>query len=197
MTTIIFRFHISMPPLVVIRSSCQHIEYLENQNAWQRSPQLTMDDNNEHMDEEDGEELLPQAEEVLVSSSCGFSKAFGFSREGFEVKGMQAFRCAECGNVVADHDDIVSKSFHGRTGKAFLLNNMYNVHVGYARNRNLITGIHCIADILCNKCDFVLGWKYLKAMESSQKYKEGKFILEHAVVQDDSEELAWKRCRAL
>jgi hypothetical protein len=30
-------------------------------------------------------------------------------------------------------------------------------------------------------------------MESSQKYKEGKFIMEHAVVQDDSEEQAWNR----
>jgi hypothetical protein len=30
-------------------------------------------------------------------------------------------------------------------------------------------------------------------MESSQEYKEGKFIMEHAVVQDDSEEQAWNR----
>lgn len=30
-------------------------------------------------------------------------------------------------------------------------------------------------------------------MESSQKYKEGKFIMEHGVVQDDAEELNWDR----
>ncbi|UIZ22580.1 hypothetical protein KXD40_004849 [Peronospora effusa] len=69
----------------------------------------------------------------------------------------------------------------------------YNVRVGPARNRFLMTGIHSIADVLCSQCDLVLGWKYLKAMESSQKYKEGKFILEHAVIQDDSEEQTWNR----
>ncbi|POM75525.1 Putative yippee-like protein, partial [Phytophthora palmivora] len=61
------------------------------------------------------------------------------------------------------------------------------------RNRYLMTGMHTIADVLCSQCDFVLGWKYIKAMESSQKYKEGKFIMEYAVVQDDSEEQAWNR----
>jgi hypothetical protein len=37
---------------------------------------------------------------------------------------MRAFRCAECNNIVADHDDIVSKSFFGKSGKAFLMNSM-------------------------------------------------------------------------
>jgi hypothetical protein len=80
---------------------------------------------------------------------------------------------------VADRDDVVSKTFFGRTGKAFLMNNMYdlgvricsalsahllcrfNVRVGPARNRLLMTGIHTIADVQCSQCDFVLGWKYV------------------------------------
>lgn len=33
----------------------------------------------------------------------------------------------------------------------------------------------------------------LKAMEMSQKYKEGKFIMESAIVEDDWEERAWGR----
>ncbi|KAF4041033.1 Yippee zinc-binding/DNA-binding/Mis18 [Phytophthora infestans] len=166
-----------MPPLVVIRSGCKHVEYLENRS------------------EEEDEELLRQAEEAWRGSdtNCSVSKVFGFSREMCDVEGMHAFRCADCGNVVADRDDVVSKTFFGRTGKAFLMNNMYNICVGPARNRYLMTGMHSIADVLCSQCDFVLGWKYIKAMESSQKYKEGKFIMEQAVVEDDSEEHAWNR----
>ncbi|CAI5744640.1 unnamed protein product [Peronospora destructor] len=185
-----------MPPLVVIRSGSKHVEYLENRSVWQRVPRpdCPSDDNNEPADDEDDEELLLQAEETwgcVSNNNCG--KAFGFSRERCDVEGMHTFRCADCGNVVADYDDVVSKTFFGRTGKAFLTNNMYNVRVGPARSRFLMTGIHSIADVLCSQCDFVLGWKYLKAIETSQKYKEGKFILEHAVVQDDSEEQTWNR----
>ncbi|KAH7467454.1 Protein yippee-like [Phytophthora ramorum] len=192
-----------MPPLVVIRSGCKHVEYLENRSAWRRAPRVELSsdsdgDDDVAGDQEDDDAPLRQAEETWCASgggseNCGRSKAFGFSRELCDVEGMHAFRCADCGNVVADRDDVVSKTFFGRTGKAFLMNNMYNVRVGPARNRYLMTGMHTIADVLCSQCDFVLGWKYIKAMESSQKYKEGKFIMEHAVVQDDSEEQVWNR----
>lgn len=33
-------------------------------------------------------------------------------------------------------------------------------------------------DIQCRQCKDVVGWKYDRAYESSEKYKEGKFILE-------------------
>ncbi|KAL3672459.1 hypothetical protein V7S43_001758 [Phytophthora oleae] len=185
-----------MPPLVVIRGGCKHVEYLENRSAWRRAPRtdLPSSSDDEHADdEEDDEELLRQAEERGPGITCGVSTAFGFSRELCDMEGMHAYRCADCGNVVADRDDVISKTFFGRTGKAFLMNNMYNIRVGPARNRYLMTGMHTIADVLCSQCGFVLGWKYVKAMESSQKYKEGKFIMEQAVVQDDSEEQAWNR----
>lgn len=123
-----------MPPLVVIRSGCKHVEYLENRSAWRRAPRpdLPSDSDDEPADDEDDEELLRQAEETWRgpgSNNCGVSKAFGFSRERCDVEGMHALRCADCGNVVADHDDVVSKTFFGRTGKAFLMNNMYATSV--------------------------------------------------------------------
>lgn len=37
-----------------------------------------------------------------------------------------------------------------------------------------------MADIYCDCCKTTLGWKYEQAYESSQKYKEGKFIIELA-----------------
>lgn len=42
----------------------------------------------------------------------------------------------------------------------------------------LITGLHTVCDCYCITCNSVLGWKYEVAYEESQKYKEGKFILE-------------------
>jgi hypothetical protein len=42
----------------------------------------------------------------------------------------------------------------------------------------MTTGKHTVADIYCNCCQQLVGWKYESAYEKTQKYKEGKFILE-------------------
>lgn len=42
----------------------------------------------------------------------------------------------------------------------------------------MTTGRHVVRDISCQGCNEVVGWKYDKAYEASEKYKEGKFILE-------------------
>lgn len=70
----------------------------------------------------------------------------------------------------------------GRNGRAYLFMNVVNVTVGVKEDRNLMTGLHTVADICCLQCQEVLGWKYEKAYEESQKYKEGKYILEKAKV---------------
>jgi hypothetical protein len=44
--------------------------------------------------------------------------------------------------------------------------------------RNMTTGRHVVRDIHCRQCKETVGWKYDKAYEPSEKYKEGKFILE-------------------
>ncbi|KAL8584758.1 Protein yippee-like 2 [Nucella lapillus] len=55
-----------------------------------------------------------------------------------------------------------------------------NVGCGSAEERVLLTGLHAVADIYCECCKTTLGWKYEHAFESSQKYKEGKYIIELA-----------------
>lgn len=77
------------------------------------------------------------------------------------VECMRPFRCAMCGSVVADQDDVISKTFFGQTGKAFLMNNMYNFCMGSSRNRYLMTGLHTICDVHCSCCSALLGWKYV------------------------------------
>ncbi|KAI8569866.1 hypothetical protein RHMOL_Rhmol02G0310500 [Rhododendron molle] len=57
-----------------------------------------------------------------------------------------------------------------------------NIAVGPKEDRQLVTGIHTVADVHCGDCREVLGWKYERAYEETQKYKEGKFTLEKSKI---------------
>ena len=46
----------------------------------------------------------------------------------------------------------------------------------------MTTGRHLVRDISCRQCGETVGWKYDKAFENSEKYKEGKFILEEELL---------------
>mmetsp|Transcript_10104 Transcript_10104/g.30870 ORF Transcript_10104/g.30870 Transcript_10104/m.30870 type:complete len:114 (+) Transcript_10104:152-493(+) len=94
------------------------------------------------------------------------------------LSGNRVYACTTCGCHLANNEDIISKQFHGRHGKAFLFSSVVNVGVGDKEERMLITGLHTVADIFCNVCLSVLGWKYLEAYEETQKYKENKYIIE-------------------
>lgn len=92
--------------------------------------------------------------------------------------GPRLYSCYKCRNHVALHDDIISKAFSGKHGRAFLFAHAMNIVLGPKEERLLITGLHKVADVYCSDCRLLLGWKYEKAYEESQKYKEGKYILE-------------------
>ena len=64
-----------------------------------------------------------------------------------------------------------------------------NISLGEANERMMMTGLHRVCDIFCLQCYNCIGWKYVSqlgvilqlfAFEQSQKYKEGKFIIERA-----------------
>lgn len=84
-------------------------------------------------------------------------------------------------------------------------NRSVNVIEGEPNDRVMTTGNHTVRDIYCCKCGQTLGWKYVgflpstvltpssaydrggvqdRAYEASQKYKEGKFILERNLLVD-------------
>jgi len=46
----------------------------------------------------------------------------------------------------------------------------------------MITGRHVVRDVSCRQCKEVVGWKYDRAYESTEKYKEGKYILEQELM---------------
>ncbi|XP_030540487.1 protein yippee-like [Rhodamnia argentea] len=88
------------------------------------------------------------------------------------------YSCRHCKTHLAIGEDIVSKSFHCRHGRAYLFNKVVNVSTGEREERMMMTGMHTVADIFCVVCGAIVGWKYETAHEKSQKYKEGKSVLE-------------------
>ncbi|OVA14748.1 Yippee/Mis18 [Macleaya cordata] len=99
-----------------------------------------------------------------------------------ELIGPRLYACCNCRNIVSCHDDIISKTFQGRSGRAFLFSHAMNIVLGPKEERQLITGLHIVADISCCDCKQMLGWRYEWAYAETQKYKEGKFILEKAKI---------------
>ncbi|KAM1406772.1 protein yippee-like [Malus sylvestris] len=92
------------------------------------------------------------------------------------------YSCRHCRTHLALCEDIVSRSFHSRHGKAYLFKKVVNVFSGECEDRSMITGLHTVADIFCVGCGSIVGWKYETAHEETQKYKEGKSVLERVKV---------------
>ncbi|KAL3570522.1 hypothetical protein D5086_027771 [Populus alba] len=69
-----------------------------------------------------------------------------------EFVGPRLYSCCNCRNHVSLHDDIISKAFQGRHGRAFLFSHAMNIVVGPKEDRHLLTGLHTVADISCAEC---------------------------------------------
>lgn len=90
----------------------------------------------------------------------------------------RTYSCIHCRAHLANHDELISKLFQGNHGRAYLFNRVTNIGCKPAVQRELLTGLHAVADIYCDSCETTLGWKYEQAYVPSQKYKEGKYIIE-------------------
>lgn len=119
------------------------------------------------------------------------------------LNAKKIYGCKHCKTHLADPDEIISRvsrtstiptlpsnqadptplqNFRGQHGKAFLFNSVVNIQEGEAGERNMTTGRHVVRDIACKQCREVVGWKYDRAYENTEKYKEGKFILEQELL---------------
>lgn len=96
----------------------------------------------------------------------------------------RTYNCGKCRTAVASVGGIISRAFHCKNGKAYLFQNVVNVFFEAEENRRMTSGVHTVADVLCVQCGDRLGWKYLAVQENSQKYKEGKYVLERAKIVD-------------
>nr|ACO87677.1 yippee-like protein [Brachypodium sylvaticum] len=92
------------------------------------------------------------------------------------------YSCKHCQTQLAYAHHIVSKMFRCKHGKAYLFDKVVNVNDGEKDDRMMTTGLHTVCDIFCVGCGSILGWKYVSAVEKSQRYKEGKFILERCKI---------------
>ncbi|KAI8977150.1 yippee zinc-binding/DNA-binding /Mis18, centromere assembly-domain-containing protein [Mycotypha africana] len=89
------------------------------------------------------------------------------------------YACSKCKSHLTTAQRLISKDFHGLHGKAYLFDKVVNVKVSNEQEERIMTtGRHCISFIACANCERDLGWKYVRAYEPDQKYKEGKYILE-------------------
>ena len=78
------------------------------------------------------------------------------------LNGKRIYSCSNCRCHTSDHDEIISKAFQGRHGRAYLFSNVVNIKLGPREDRLLITGLHTVSDIYCSVCQQVLGWKYVR-----------------------------------
>lgn len=90
----------------------------------------------------------------------------------------RVFACQNCKSHLSSPSEIISKAFQGASGRAYLFAKVVNICEGTPEDRLMTTGLHTVMDVKCITCKNVLGWKYQKAHEESQRYKEGKVILE-------------------
>ena len=102
-----------------------------------------------------------------------------------EIKKLPLLRGKTVANLFFEPSTRTRTTFELAAKK--LSADVINVDTGPTENRLLLTGLHVVADIYCCNCESRLGWKYLEAFEESQKYKEGRFIVEKLrVVEGDA-----------
>uniref|UniRef100_A0A0A9F280 Yippee domain-containing protein n=1 Tax=Arundo donax TaxID=35708 RepID=A0A0A9F280_ARUDO len=80
-------------------------------------------------------------------------------------------KCRRCRLDAASVGAILSRDFQGRFGRAYLFDRVVNITLGPDEDRHLVTGLHTVNDIYCICCHEILGWRYEKAYEESEKYK--------------------------
>lgn len=94
------------------------------------------------------------------------------------LDGKVVYACKYCSTHLAKEEDCLSRGFQGKFGTAYLFDGVCNVCTGKLEERDMRTGLYLVRDICCIKCDANVGWTYIKAHKDSERYKEGKFILE-------------------
>ena len=96
--------------------------------------------------------------------------------------GSRVYCCANCDSALTNRSELVSTRFTGATGRAFLFSKVVNLTFSTSETRIMLTGEHVVRDVSCKSCGARLGWIYEYATEESQRYKEGRVILERALI---------------
>lgn len=92
------------------------------------------------------------------------------------------YGCALCGTPLFVDTSITSRNFHGKHGKAYLVNWCMNYYYGPQETKELMTGTHVVRDVFCNGCDKYIGWGYDFAHDDKERYKVHRFVLERQLI---------------
>uniref|UniRef100_A0A0K8TQW1 Protein yippee-like n=1 Tax=Tabanus bromius TaxID=304241 RepID=A0A0K8TQW1_TABBR len=98
--------------------------------------------------------------------------------------GVKLFSCNSCDANLTNRNELISTRFTGATGRAFLFKRVVNLTYSVVQDRVMLTGRHMVRDVMCKNCSAKLGWMYEFATDDSQKYKEGRVILEYALISE-------------
>ncbi|RDD44372.1 Protein yippee-like 5 [Trichoplax sp. H2] len=93
--------------------------------------------------------------------------------------GTRLYSCGTCDTILTNKAELMSTRFTGATGRAYLFNKVVNLNFSEVQDREMV-----LRDVLCKNCNTKLGWIYEFANDENQRYKEGKVILERALVQE-------------
>lgn len=167
------------PPVspIVMRRDGKHLQHEEQEQLLQANGKKKIESNRKETKKAKKQILSEEAKRYANCVELG-KKGRKENDEMVYLDGPRIYTCAECRTHLTSHDEIISKSFHGRHGRAYLFEACVNHTIGPPEDRRLITGLHSVCDLFCSRCKTLIGWTYTKAYEPSQKYKEGKFIIE-------------------
>ncbi|CAG9563392.1 unnamed protein product [Danaus chrysippus] len=78
----------------------------------------------------------------------------------------------------------MGKIFLDHIGLTYLFHKAVNLVYSEVQDRVMLTGRHMVRDVSCKNCATKLGWVYEFATEGNERYKEGRVILERALVNE-------------
>ncbi|KAF8906518.1 hypothetical protein CPB84DRAFT_1769978 [Gymnopilus junonius] len=98
----------------------------------------------------------------------------------------RALACKQCTTCITSQNFVLpqsaippdSRSFRGFSGKASLFTEAQNIVLAKSGVQLMATGAHTMQEITCSTCSCYLGWKIVRAHESSESWKDGHFLLE-------------------
>jgi hypothetical protein len=93
------------------------------------------------------------------------------------------YACSNCSNELCYVDlDVIRSDYQCQSGVALFTANIINVIEGAIVNKHFISGHYIIQDIFCTLCFQCVGWKYIKALEEDNKFKENNYVIEFCKV---------------
>jgi len=98
--------------------------------------------------------------------------------------GSKVYECKKCRTPFTNKESLRSTRFTGATGRAYLFDTAVNIKFSSSQERMMLTGKHTVRDVICIVCNEKVGWFYEFAADDGQRYKEGKVILEKALIRD-------------